>query len=128
MAKLLSTDFAILLKSMPNSRTLNIGYNTEVRVEYRNNIMVPRNVEMTVSLYQTDIVKMFPDESMAFSLGGFPTTTTKERVNQFLINYNYKVITEKGALYLVNLSNNTREKINEYDWYTIWRTAKVVNV
>ena len=128
MAKLLSTDFAILLKSMPNSGTMKIGNNTEARIEYRSNITVPRNVEMTISLYQTDIVKMFPDESMAFSLGGFPTTTTKERVNQFLIGYNYKVITEKGTLYLVNLSNNTREKINEYDWYTIWRTAKVVNV
>ena len=126
MAKLLSTDFTTLLKSMPNSGTITIGNNTEARIGYRNNIMVPRNVEITISLYQTDIVKMFPDESMAFSLGGFPTTTTKERINQFLIDYNYKVITEKRTLYLVNLSNNTREKINDTGWYTIWRTAKLV--
>lgn len=126
MVKLLSTDFAILLKSMPNSGTITIGNNTEARISYRNNIMVPRNVEITISLYQTDIVKMFPDESMAFSLGGFPTVTTKERINQFLIGYDYKVITEKGTLYLVNLSNNTREKINDTSWYSIWRTAKLV--
>ena len=126
MAKLMSTDFAILLNAMPNSGIMTIGNNTEARIAYRNNITVPKNVEMTISLYKTDVVKMFPDESMAFSLGGFPTTTTKERVNQFLINYNYKVITEKGTLYLVNLSTNTREKINDTEWYSIWRTAKVV--
>jgi hypothetical protein len=126
MAKLLSTDFAILLNAMPNSGIMTIGNNTEARIVYRDNIMVPNRVEMTISLYKTDVVKMFPDESMAFSLGGFPTTTTKERVNQFLIGYNYKVITEKGTLYLVNLSSNTRESINDTEWYTIWRTAKVV--
>ena len=126
MAKLMSTDFAILLNAMPNSGIMTIGNNTEARIAYRNNITVPKNVEMTISLYKTDVVKMFPDESMAFSLGGFPTTTTKERVNQFLINYNYKVITEKGTLYLVNLSTNTREKINDTEWYSIWRTAKVI--
>lgn len=126
MAKLMSTDFAILLNAMPNSGIMTIGNNTEARIVYRDNIMVPNRVEMTISLYKTDVVKMFPNESMAFSLGGFPTTTTKERVNQFLINYNYKVITEKGTLYLVNLSSNTRESINDTEWYSIWRTAKVI--
>ena len=105
---------------------MKIGNNTEAYICYRDNIMVPSRVEIVISLYQTQIVKLYPTDDMAFSFGGFATSTTKERINQFLNNYNYKVVTEKGTLYLVNLSNNTREVINDEDWFSVWRTAKVV--
>lgn len=77
MAKLKSTDYRRLVELCERGRgACAIGNNTTARTE-------PEGV-VVVSLHGHDIVRLFSDGDTAWTLAGWPTVTTRERVNQFL--------------------------------------------
>lgn len=77
MATLKSTDYARLVGLCERGRgSCTIGHNTGARLD--------AGGVVTVSLHGHDIVQLFPDGDTAWTLAGWPTVTTRERVNQFL--------------------------------------------
>lgn len=77
MATLKTTDYRALVALCERRRgSATIGHNTTARIE-------PDGV-VVVSLHGNPIVRMFPDGDTAWTLAGWPTVTTRDRVNQFL--------------------------------------------
>jgi len=77
MAKLKTTDYARLRSLCEGRRgAVTIGNNTVARLA--------EDGIVTVSLHGHDIVRLSADGDTAWTLAGWPTVTTRERVNQFL--------------------------------------------
>jgi hypothetical protein len=55
--------------------------------------------DIVVSLHGHDIVKLHGDGSVSFTMAGWPTVTTKDRVNAFLPG-GFRVFHENGTLYV----------------------------
>jgi hypothetical protein len=76
MAKLKRTDYRGLVELCQRGKgSATIGNNTTARLD---------GADIVVSLHGHDIVRMSADGDTAWTLAGWPTATTRERVNQFL--------------------------------------------
>lgn len=79
MAKLKGTSFRELNELLGDSNKMKVGHNT----------WAERDTDaINIRLHQTVIVKLFTDK-VQFTLGGWNTVTTRERVNQFLPTGNH---------------------------------------
>lgn len=77
MANLKRTDYRGLVELCEQGRgAAVIGHNTTAALD--------KDGTVTVSLYGHPIVKLYADGDTAWTLAGWPTVTTRERVNQFL--------------------------------------------
>jgi hypothetical protein len=70
------------------------------------------NGDLTVKLYTTDILKKIGNKIILNS-GGFKTSTTKERINQFLGNYGFKVYQQAGTWFI---NNSRNDKIKDVEF------------
>lgn len=78
MAKLKATTYKDLDKMMGENQRMIIGNNTEARRS------APYMI--TINLHGHHIVTLFSEGTMRFTLAGWGTPTTRDRVNQFLPN------------------------------------------
>jgi len=58
------------------------------------------NGDKTIKLYATDILQ-FKGDKIILSSGGYKTTTTKRRINEFLEDRGFKVYQVKGVWYIL---------------------------
>ena len=77
MAKLKATNYRNLDTILNSRNVMTIGNNT---VAYRD------NEKICVSLHGHTIVVLHSPDSMEINLCGYPTVTTRDRINQFLPN------------------------------------------
>ena len=76
MAKLKRTDYRGLVQLCERRGTATIGNNTVASLNSERTI--------TVALHGHSIVRLFANGDTAWTLAGWPTVTTRDRVNQFL--------------------------------------------
>jgi hypothetical protein len=77
MANLLATDYHSLVSLFANRAERVIGNNTKAFIDREDGTIV-------VTLHDHPIVELTADGTISVSLAGWPTVTTRERVNQFL--------------------------------------------
>lgn len=75
MAKLAGTTFSEIARLLGDRYQIKIGNNTTAEND---------NGDIVVRLHGHKIVTLTAEGDIAFTLAGYPTVTTKERVNQFL--------------------------------------------
>ena len=87
------TDFNDLVEYLGGKSSKKIGHNT----------FVEQIDEFTIGIkyHRTYIVKMDPTGVLTVSTGGWETSTTKERLNQFLGCRNVRIFQKKGEWYIV---------------------------
>ena len=119
MAKLTATTWDDLNKVVRQEESWKkIGHNTHARFD-------PTLSCYVIRLHSSEIVQIRnvrerPDNPIAFTLAGYNTVTTRERVNQFLRPLGYSVFTRKYVPYM-----DTRRgelEIDSHDWHTpgVW--------
>ncbi len=122
MAKLTATTYDDLIDLLvtKKNREAVIGNNTMACMElndgggFGDQFMPPK---VSVALHGTVIVVLYADGSVVFSLAGYPTVTTRERVNQFLPS-GYRVI-QRGGVQFLMLPNGTDTEITAYGNYHV---------
>ena len=72
------------------------------------------NGDFTVKLYATDIFKKVGNK-IILNAGGYKTSTTKARINQFLGKYKFNIYQKAGIWYIKNLSNDKIKDIEFID-------------
>ena len=72
------------------------------------------NGDIVVKLYSTDIFKKV-GYKIILNSGGYQTSTTKARINQFLGKYRFNVYQKAGVWYIKNLSNDKIKDIEFFD-------------
>lgn len=77
MANLLGTTYHELIRLFANRNERVIGNNTKAFIDREDGTIV-------VTLHDHPIVELTADGTISVSLAGWPTVTTRERVNQFL--------------------------------------------
>lgn len=82
------------------------GRNKDSRKVGNNTYKVRRDDAIAIRLHQTDVVTVFPDDSIKLDSGGWRTVTTKERMNAWLPTP-WHLWTEKGVWYLGRRSDDT---------------------
>lgn len=82
-----------------------------------NNTYLERIGEVfAIRLHNTDIIKIYPDETQVITSGGYRTATTKSRINE----YSFALVNQvKGSWYL-------RNKDEFFDGIRIDRNGEVV--
>lgn len=82
MAQLKATpkNFAEALEVLNGKHSIRLGNNTYLE-SYTDGTQTDR---ICVRLHSTNIVQFFPDGRVTLHTGGYHTTTTKERLNQFI--------------------------------------------
>ena len=115
MAKLLATTYEGLNDLLPptESARKTIGNNT---VAQRDGLAI--NVYLHGSLIVT-LTELYID----YSLAGWPTVTTRDRVSQFLRHYGYGVGQRNGQQVLVRLRDHTTAPMDERAFYTLHRES-----
>lgn len=104
MAKLRATTYDGLMRLLEQGRSdsKTIGNNTTAELD---------GDVIWIRLHGKKIVKLLIDGQVYFSLAGWPTTTTRERVNQF-IGRN-RVYQSKNVQFLNEFP------IDDYDWHYV---------
>ena len=80
---------------------LSKGRNKEQRTIGNNTTIENRPDNISVKYHDTDIVSYFPDGKTKINTGGWKTSTTKERLNNFT---NISIYQKKGIWYVINNS------------------------
>lgn len=88
-----------------------IGNNTTSSIDRVTDIII-------ISLHGSDIVFLYPDGTIEFTLAGWPTVTTRERVNHFLRRTNAYVHQHKYEQF-VSFGTGNDIKINSRDHYVV---------
>jgi len=79
-----------------------------------NNTVASRHGDrFDVTLHDTRIVTLHKNGSVEFTLGGWATTTTRERINHFLRPLGLNVFQKAGNQYLYGYNGN--QSIGSYD-------------
>lgn len=91
MAKLKATpkNFVEAVAVLGERYHLRLGNNTYLGLKNSD----PEDGYISVTLHQTEIVRFYADGRITLHTGGYRTTTTKERINQFI---NGRVFCYKG--------------------------------
>ena len=76
MARLKATTYEALRALHENHCPCKIGYNTQSWIDSLDII--------TIQLHGHNIVRLYPSGRIDFSMAGWPTVTTRERINQFI--------------------------------------------
>jgi hypothetical protein len=72
---------------------------------------------IVIELHESPIVKFYEDGSIAASLAGWPTVTTRQRVNKYLPT-SYRVYQHNYVQYLA-VPDGEAVVLDSYDWYHI---------
>jgi hypothetical protein len=121
MAKLTATTYDDLYNVLTdeNVEEAVIGNNTTAFLNQRS-----CEIEtVKVALHGSVIAVLYANDKVAFSLAGYPTVTTRERINQFLPS-GYKVV-QRGGVQFVSLPDGTYKELNPLRTYTIYGTHRV---
>lgn len=113
MAQLKATTFSELTNLFQAGFNGKLGHNTFCR---------EAGDAFIVTLHQSDIVKVFRDH-VEFTLAGFNTVTTRERINQFLPR-GVGVSTRKGQALLTmwdvdNPEIRDSKPFNDFGWFGV---------
>lgn len=106
MAKLIATDFAGLDRALGNREARTIGNNTTAERD---------GADIVVRLHGHSIAVLAADGHVRFSLAGYPTVTTRERVNQLLPTG--RVFQSGGVQFLARSNGN--EPIDSFGWHSV---------
>lgn len=71
-----------------------------------------------IVLHSTIIVKIYFDGRMKFNVGGWPTVTTKDRINHFLGNRG-TLRTTNHVLYYIPTGASVAIEVHNYTWYDV---------
>lgn len=125
MAKLSATTYKELHEKVGTDYRKKIGHNTWATHELHRDPMGHMRDTYVIRLHNSDIVRLWdpqerPHDPIAFSLAGWPTVTTRERINQFLRPLGFGVWTKRRVQYM-----DTRRgelEIDSYDWHNpgVW--------
>lgn len=108
MAKLKGTTYKELDKLLGDKYKVGIGNNTTAeRVD---------KYSIHIKLHGHHIVTLFSEGTMRFTLAGWPTSTTRDRVNKFL-PMGYGVNQDKRVQYYY--STNGRRELDSYEWIEV---------
>lgn len=116
MGSLKVTTYDGAVKHFENKRSGNrsespIGRNTRLRKVEPDTFDFDGEVYFVVKLHQSDIVKLYSDR-VEFTLAGWPTVTTRDRINQFL---------PRNGVHQANwIQYYNGEEIDHHEWYE-WR-------
>lgn len=111
MANLTATTYSSIANFLDGHYERKIGHNTLARSN-------SYNKSYEILLHNHRIVTLF-DDKMNFSMCGYGTVTTRERLNQFLISIGFRVYQHKGEQVLYNLGNGKKLPIDPYVEYSI---------
>jgi hypothetical protein len=120
MAKLKMTRWTELVYRIPEGEARVIGNNTVATHDY-----VDGRHVIVIRLHGHAIVRFCAPSptaqpNMAFTLAGWPTVTTRERVNQFIAIHGWRVIQSDWTQYITGVHPDPfRARMNPDAWYTI---------
>jgi len=105
MSKMLATDYHSCKNLLDRARNdyKAIGNNTFIRYD--------EHMDIVVRYHNSDIVMLLKTGDVVITLAGWPTTTTKYRINQFIGKR--KVYTKNYVTYLDGI------EMDLYKWYTV---------
>ena len=118
MAQLKATDFnglEELLVGCIAHETRKIGHNTTAERYWDNDIVTSSNKRILIRLHGHPIVSLHPDGHIAISLAGYPTVTTRDRVNQFI---GRNRVFQKNHEQFLTIGEDTLEMSSNH-WYLV---------
>lgn len=105
MSRMLATNYNDCKRLLDKARKdyKFIGNNTYIKYD--------ENMDIIVHYHNSDIVMLLKNGNVLITLAGWPTTTTKQRINQFIGNR--KVYTKNYVTYLDGIV------MDKYEWYLV---------
>lgn len=111
MAKLLATTYEGLNDLLPPTEG--------ARKTIGNNTVAQRD-GLAINIYlHGSLIVILTEFSIDYSLAGWPTVTTRERVSQFLRHYGFGVGQRNGQQVLVRLSDHKTAPMDERAFYAL---------
>lgn len=118
MAHLTASTYADLINIVPVGSTRIIGNNTKAST-YSESLAGSRNYVVDVRLHGHSIITLARGDWAEFSMCGYGTVTTRERLNHFLVPLGFRVSQNKGEQVLTRLSDGISVQIDPYGRYVV---------
>jgi hypothetical protein len=117
MAHLTATTYHELINKVPEASTRVIGNNTKASHIRTTAEFGSRYVDVT--LHDHRIITLFEDGIVEFTMCGYGTVTTRERLNHFLVPLGFRVSQSNYQQILTRLSDGKTIPVDSYGSYTI---------
>ncbi len=125
MAKLKATEYHPLVRLLSNKKefeTVTIGNNTTAEKQWIGGVRTPKNLQIIIRLHGHPVAKLhsrdYDDGKISVSLAGYPTATTRDRINQFLPP-GISLFQKDHEQYFFYRCSDKTEEIKDYrDWYS----------
>lgn len=125
MAKLRATEYSALVKLLSSKKefeTIKIGNNTTAEKQWVGGVRTPKNLQIVVRLHGHPVAKLHSEDydggRISVSLAGYPTLTTRDRINQ-LLPPGVGIFQKDHEQYFWYSRSNRTEEIKDYrDWYS----------
>lgn len=114
MANITATKYNDLKELLGNRNEQTIGNNTKATQDTDSDVIV-------ITLHGNPIVALWPDDTVDITLAGYPTVTTRERINQFLPPHLKVVQRNKQQKLALTIDGETHYRLlSSFQWQTVY--------